>query len=603
MCIALGLLVDPSVFYEHGGYFPAFQYGTEFLRPFLSRPGGPSQYAAAYLAQSCAYRWLGAGVLTALAVVLGWGYGLIVRQTMGKPAFGRGPGLVLAAVLVWTRYGLHLESITALALAVLIAAAYAHPRLDSLRPAWRAGVAISLVVLGYWLCGGAAFVGVLLSAAVEHQRRRRPGLSALLLLAGILTPAVLGHLVLDRPLREAVTCLLPYSDTSRLEGSLCLCLLYGLAVVPAIAVFLWRRGPAGEGRAGRRSGLALRLGWVRLPPRWRAAVGVLAAAALIGLAWPPQTARRLAVMKHCRAREWELVLAHAARLHRDRFTLDVSYAVNLALYHTGRLGDAMFAFPQAPLSLNLGTAFASCPEPRYYAERPKAIFDIGLANLEMGLVNEAERLAHEGLEVHGPHPAILQQLVLVNLVKRRPEAARIVLGALCQNPVARPWARARAATLVRAPEELLNDEFIIGLRENLPTRRDESALLVTLEARCLGQLEENPGNRMAFEYLMAHYLLTHNLDGFLRALPRAQAFNDGALPTHYQEAVVLCEARTGQEVPPWSAQVRPEVREQFRQFAAAVAPYRNQPDPVPALAATRAFVKTYFHHYAFERTE
>ena len=362
MCIALGLLVDPSVFYEHGGYFPAFQYGTEFLRPFLSRPGGLSQYAAAYLSQSCAYRWLGAGVFTALAVLLGWGYGLIVRQATGKPALGRGAVLVLAAVLVWTRYGLHLESMTALALAILAAAAYAQPRLDSLRPAWRAGIAIGLVVFGYWLCGGAAFVGVLLSAAVEHRRRRQPGLSAFLLMAGILTPAVLGHLVLDRPLREAVTCLLPYSDTSRLDGALCLCLLYGLAVLPAIALFLRREGPAGDGRVGRRPGFATRLGWGRLPPRWRAAVGVLAAAGLIGVAWPPQTARRLAVMKYCRAREWDLVLTHAARLRRDCFTLDVSYAVNLALYQTGRLADAMVAFPQAPLSLNLGTAFACCPE-------------------------------------------------------------------------------------------------------------------------------------------------------------------------------------------------------------------------------------------------
>lgn len=595
----LALLVDPSVFYEHGGYFPAFQYGAEFLRPFLSRPGGPSQYLAAYLAQGCADRWLGAAGFTALALLLGWGYGLALRYAAGKRALVWGTFPVLGAVLVWSRYGFHLDSMTALVLAVLGAAFYAQPRTGTLAPRCRAGLGMALIILGYWCCGGAVFVGVLLAAAVEHERRQQPRLAALFLLAGILTPVVFGHLCLGLPLHGAATCLLPYSDTSRLDGALTLCLLYGLAVLPAVMLLLKHRAASGRDTAAGSSGLPARLGWTRVPSRWRPVLGALAAAALVAVAWSPYTARRMAVMKHCRARDWERVLLEASRLPADRVTFDVSYAVNLALFHTGRLGDAMFAFPQGRLSLNLGAAFASCSDRSYYVERARTFFDVGLATLEMGLVNEAERVAHEVLEIYGPHPAVLRQLVVVNLVKRRPEAARVLLEALCLDPVARSWAKARLETLSRSPDELLNDELVAGARANLPFRQDSSGLLVPLAQRCLGQLDENPANRMAFEYLMAQYLITHDLEGFVRELPRAQAFGYRVLPRHYQEAVVLYEMKTRQEVAPWSAQVSPEIRDEFRLFKAAVAPLGGPSDRSRAAAAAAAFRGTYFYHYAF----
>jgi hypothetical protein len=424
---------------------------------------------------------------------------------------------VLASVLVWTRYGFSLDSITALTLAVLGAAAYAHPWIGSLRSGRRVGIALGLVGLGYWLCAGPAYVCVLSISAVEYQRRRQAWLSALLLLCGLLLPVALGCLYLGLPLQEATTRLLPYSDASRPEGDFALFLLYGLAVVPASMLFLKRDHAAAESGVARRSGLAQRFGWGRLSPGWRVLVGSCAVVVLVGAAWSPGSARRLAVMKHCRSGEWGRVLAEASKLPRDRFTLDVSYAVDLALYHTGKMGDSLFAFPQRPLSLNLGTAFASCANGYYYSERPKTVFYIGPANLEMGLVNEAEHVAHEALEVYGPHPSILKQLVLVNLVKRRPEAASILLQALCQDPVARSWAKARLATLARSPDELLDGEEVSRLRANLPSRPDGNVARWTLEEHCLGQLEENPRNRMAFEYLMAQYLIARNLEGFVRA--------------------------------------------------------------------------------------
>jgi len=205
--VYLGLVVDPEVFYEHGTYFPAFHYGTGFLRPFLLQPGGVSQYLAAFLAQACAHRWLGAGAFTALALLLGLGYGASLHRAAG---WGRLPAAalsVVAVLVVWTRYGFHLDSIVALALAVLGAAVYAHPWTGQLAPVLRAGIGLAASVGGYWVCAGAVHVGILLGAAVEGRRLVRP--SALFLVGGFLIPYAIGHLYLGLPPQEALTRLLP----------------------------------------------------------------------------------------------------------------------------------------------------------------------------------------------------------------------------------------------------------------------------------------------------------------------------------------------------------------------------------------------------------
>ncbi len=597
----LGLWVDLSLFYEQSAAFPAFQYGRDFLRPFLVQPGGPSRYLAAFLAQACANRWLAAAVFAALALLLGWVQGRYVHHAAGWSPLPWGAATALAAVLVWTRYGFHLDSIVALTLAVAGAALHAHPWVGKAPAGVRTAAGVGLFLAGYWVCGGAVLAGVLLAAAVEHEARRAVSVSAALLLAGLVIPAVLGWFLLGLSPAASATVLLPFSGTQRLWGGLAHLVLFAAAVSPAVRLFV--RGPRGKAaaesapRAVRPRGPARR--WGTLPPLARRAIAGVVAAALLIAAWPAHTARRLRVMKYYRSGDWGRVLAEAARVPEDRFTLDVSFAVNQALFHTGHLGEAMFAFPQAPFSLNLGTAFASCPNENYYRDRSKTVFDLGLANFEMGVINDAEHMAHEALAVHGPHPTVLKQLALANLIKRRPAAAAVFLRALCRDPVAARWAKARLETLERNPAELLDGEPIASMRAHMPRRQDIYTTMRPLEDCFLYLLAENPHNRMAFEFLMAQYLITQNLDGFLRELTRVEAFGVDPLPRHFQEAVVLCELKAGGEVAPWSARVSAPVRERFRQFRATVEPYAGGQDTGAAAAAAAPFRDTYFYYYAF----
>lgn len=60
-----------------------------------------------------------------------------------------------------------------------------------------------------------------------------------------------------------------------------------------------------------------------------------------------------------------------------------------------------------------------------------------------------------------------------------------------------------------------------------------------IETNLLILLRENPDNKIAFEYLMAYYLLNKRLDDFINALPNIKNLDYKELPLSYQEAVIL----------------------------------------------------------------
>jgi len=52
-------------------------------------------------------------------------------------------------------------------------------------------------------------------------------------------------------------------------------------------------------------------------------------------------------------------------------------------------------------------------------------------------------------------------------------------------------------------------------------------------------LENRPDNRMAFEYLMAYYLLSGQLNDFVRELPHLKFLGYEKIPRHFEEAILL----------------------------------------------------------------
>lgn len=258
--------------------------------------------------------------------------------------------------------------------------------------------------------------------------------------------------------------------------------------------------------------------------------------------------------------------ARALELGRGLKMVDLPTQIRLqrALYHTGRLGEELFSLPNQLASEPLpgvSGGIASC--------RPQA-----RALLEMGLVSDAEHFAHEALEMEGNRPDLLFDLARINALKDRPAAARIFLNVLRTSPVNRAKAEAFLNELTKAAPDQIASSQLPLLREldgirSLMVTNDLPHEGLPAEALLSHHLVFNPGNRMAFEYLMTHYLLRLELRKLVDRLWQLDNFKYGQMPRHYEEALLLHQKLSGTRME-LKRQVRPGTANRFARFSAAM---------------------------------
>jgi hypothetical protein len=115
-------------------------------------------------------------------------------------------------------------------------------------------------------------------------------------------------------------------------------------------------------------------------------------------------------------------------------------------------------------------------------------------------------------------------------------------------------------------------------------------------------LEANPNNRTAFEYLLAHYLLTSDMNGFGSLAPRLKEFYRD-LPTHVQEALLGFRNLNG-SLPPGieGSAIDSQIAARFQRFFDIWSQYQNgrAEDAWKALAPD--FGATWWFFFTFGRT-
>lgn len=260
-------------------------------------------------------------------------------------------------------------------------------------------------------------------------------------------------------------------------------------------------------------------------------------AALILLTPVDRTAKsRLTVRLLARQRNWEGVLDEIRR-HPDIDAVS-AFHMHRAMYHTGRMGDIMFLYPQ-----KLG-ADGLIPL------KERMLFHaIEAANFwfEMAHFNEAEHWAHEALTQEGGTPWILRMLAQVNAVQGKRAMLKSVTTKLDQTLLHKRWAdpfKTRLADplpleqqpdIQKARSQWIDSDFLIHL--NLP------------EMDLVSLFRRNPDNHMAYEYLMAYYLLVRQIGWFVEEIEAMRHFPYSRLPAHWEEALLVYMAETGRTDP------------------------------------------------------
>jgi hypothetical protein len=164
---------------------------------------------------------------------------------------------------------------------------------------------------------------------------------------------------------------------------------------------------------------------------------------------------------------------------------------------------------------------------------------------DLGYVNMALHHLTESVEFYGERPPLLRRLAMVNLVLTNLSTAKVYLGTLAREPFQSGWAR-DYLELLKVDPNLDRDEEVSRLRR-LMIKRD-SVVAFGPDEELLMLLNANRQNRMAFEYLMTYYLMTKDLDAFVKQLPRVRDFSGLAISPMWDEALVLASRLSGRPV-------------------------------------------------------
>jgi tetratricopeptide (TPR) repeat protein len=532
-------VIDPRLIHHTIGIltpYHAFSFSTgwAFFVPFLGRPGGLVDYGARFLTPCFRYGWLGALIITVLAWLGCWGVDSLNRRAglAGGSLLRYGPPVIL--LVMFGSYGHPLQILLSLAvgLGCLLLSWRVTPQ-----GAVRAAAVLSLGSLfAYYVAGAGGLLFSVLAVMDRVLVRRQTRVGLVVLLAGLSLPGLVGSRLFHLSLRQAYADYLLVPDAEwRLWNWSCALLLYGYfpAVLAGAVLYravLARRSPGVKRCSNRPASAAASM------PR-----GVLQLAAVllgaVGIArWMLHTDGLPAFESdyYCQQQMWPEALDAAARMPEGEYDSRYNRNILLALYHTGRLGDELFRYPQAP-----GVAEYDMLE----GQDSHTYFQQSRFFLELGLVNEAEKCGQEAFALEGEMPSILQHLAEIHLVKEQPETARVFLNALRQKLFHRQAAEQRLQRLDETPL-LADDPRVAQIRRRM-VREDRAFLIVDYEASLLRLLDKNPDNRMAFEFLMAHYLCVARPDKVVENLPRLPRFGYCRIPRHFQEAMLLEAGRSG----------------------------------------------------------
>lgn len=588
----LAFEVDLRLLYNCGGLienFPAFFWTSEFLKEQVGAPGGLVEYAAAFLSQSLYYSWAGAAVVTVQAWLMSFGTDAFLKAA-GVPRLRflrfAGPIILLA---LYSQYVFHFT--TTLAFLVELAAAWLFLKFTPRSPLRRGAVFVAAMVLLFAGTGAPCLLFGLLCglAKILQGNRRREGL--LWLAAGAAVPLLIGVLLWRVPAIQAYTEGLPVNVAVRENESPKLMMravwiLYLSLPTAMVVVGLWRwmthrstnATKASRIRAARKSenpaAQSIRARPAALYWAAEALLLAIAIAATLHFYRDPNLKALFEVDYYSKQGEWTKVLDTARRAPPHYL---IAHAVYRALYHTGRLGDEMFAYPQIPSALLL------TGKPARWQKADTC--------LDLGLVNEAEYSLLYSMKAFGHRPLLLQRLARVYLIKGDLNTASVYLNALSKVPFWGSRARADVEHLCNNPDVLEREDAIqqcrgVQLKEDSVWQND-----------VIGQLlAENPRNRMAYEYGMALLLLNKNLEGLVRVFNTYNRTAETGIPRHYEEALLIAKSYNAGPVDLAGRSISEKSMRRFEAFMQALQPFGQN------LSAARKALKVGFgdsYYYYF----
>lgn len=489
--------------------FQLFLLDSEYAWEVISWPGGLADYIGRFLTQFFLFAKVGAALLAVLIASVQ----MMTARQLGKgwlSCLGVLPPL-LAVRLLCDENAL-VGGIVAILMAQLSAwciTAIGNARL-------RRAIAVVCTPLFYWAIGPLGIVAVVLIAIDELTKE--PGVTKgaisfiiMLLALSLALPALLESFVAVEP--QYMYSGIHYMRSHGADAS---CLWYLAMSVAALPVFalIWKKGMA------------------PVSP-WKSLVLslVLAVGGYFALVKPSVNMKAEHVMAYdfmARMKQWNRIQQTAISTPPNN-ALSTT-VLNLALAHSGRLGEQMFEYQQK------GTA-GLLPPFESDAMSPLATSEV---YYHLGMINTAQRYSFEAQEAildYQKSARCYKRLAETNMINGNYPVARKYLVTLQKTLFYSDWADQTLGLL--GNEEAIDNHPEYGLLRRNCISYDS----FYNENDYIGMLQQlylsNRSNRLGFEYLLAACLLKKDLDMFVNVWGMNDAITYEAMPTYFQQALAL----------------------------------------------------------------
>lgn len=607
--VYLWLVVEPNLIYHCFGTIlpeaPLFATGQAFLLDRLGMPGGGILYVSGLLSQGYYYSWLGAAVIALAALALGElsrRHLVLVGMT---PSAWLTSLPAVAFFLIYSRYKHPLPICLTIALGLALSLAF--ERLALRRSFARVIEYCVIAAFAFWMGGsGTLMVFAILTTIYALLLRKDWTLAALALPASAAIVWAMAQYVFLIAPRRAFAVLAPLGSSltvglDRFEMILVF-LLYGFVPAAVLLALIQSRAlarlkhkarnhprPAGPAKK-KRSAKEQQRSWLAHVKRPALAALPIVLMA-VGLYVGRDPLRKPYVLSNCYAcqERWDEILELGHRLPKGKTNVFVNHDILRALYHKGRLPYDMFRFPLNPHALLL--------------THEKKESDLSLAKLsdlflELGHVNMAQRLASELLATRDHLGIALERLAWIAIAKNLPDTARVYASALRQDVIRRGSADALLRSLERGfPAD--QTAFIDRIRSCMPNDPLAVSGPEPVDETLAALLEHNPRNRMAFEYLMACYLLTGRLDKILENVGRLEDLGYRQIPPLYEEAILIYYAAQRQKPDLGRIKISPETIQRYQRFVQIRGGMQPQNQEATLNLLIREFGASYFFYFAF----
>lgn len=279
---------------------------------------------------------------------------------------------------------------------------------------------------------------------------------------------------------------------------------------------------------------------------------------------------------------WNQVILMSGKM--ENYDRMVNFQFNRALLNTGRVLDKLFDYEQLLGSQGL------------FIDKPFAS-EVALPNsdlyFDLGNIDESQRFAFESETLMKNSPRVLKRLVLNCIIMNKMDAAQTYINILSANPMEKKWVE-KYSGFIENPGNAASDSLILKKRNDM---NKTEGIVGSPPLKLIGQLEKNPKNKGAFEYLIALDLLDHDLTSLEEDLKYLGSLDYKKLPVVLEEAVILFTSQAKTKGFLNIIRISDATTKRFREFAKLTSAAKG--DREKAKQATVDFKNTYWYYVLF----